>query len=143
MTDIATLVVALLVALIAWREWIVNRTRLRVELFDRRYKVYERLTGFLADVLINGRVAPNSDIELLRDTKQAHFLFGGDPVVKDVITSIYKKAVALHALEAELPALSGQERTDNLEAQREIKEYFSQQLNLMELTFEQYLGISE
>ncbi len=38
---IATTVIAFLVAVITWRQLSTDRSRLRHELFDRRYKIYE------------------------------------------------------------------------------------------------------
>ena len=135
-TAITTAAVAILVAIITWRQWITNRARLKHELFERRYLVYEKIAGFLAEVLQAGRVPTGRDHEFLRETKRAYFVFDCDTDVKNLVTKIYQHAVHLHALDAELEALRGNERTGNLEKQREIKDWFESTLSSMEEKFE-------
>ena len=47
----ATFIVAAIVAYIAWQQWMVSRDRLRLDLFDRRYRVYQAVRKFGALVL--------------------------------------------------------------------------------------------
>ena len=140
-TAITTAAVAILVAIITWRQWITNRARLKHELFERRYLVYEKIAGFLSEVLQAGRVPTGRDYEFLRETKRAYFVFDCDTDVKNLVTEIYRHAVHLHALDAELAALGGNERTGNLGKQREIKDWFQSTLSSMEEKFEKYLRL--
>jgi hypothetical protein len=140
-TAITTAAVAILVAIITWRQWITNRARLKHELFDRRYAVYEKIAGFLAEVLQAGRVPTGREYEFLRETKRAYFVFGCDTDVKTLVTEIHQHAINLHALGAELDGLSGNERIRNIEQQREIKEWFQSTLTSMEERFEKYLRL--
>jgi hypothetical protein len=41
--SIATLFLSVAVAVIAWQQWRVADNKLRLDLFDRRYKVYDAL----------------------------------------------------------------------------------------------------
>jgi hypothetical protein len=41
--SIATLFLSVAVAVIAWQQWRVPDNKLRLDLFDRRYKVYDAL----------------------------------------------------------------------------------------------------
>lgn len=138
---IATTVIALAVAVITLRQWLTDRARLRHELFDRRYQIYERLTGFLADVLVAGRVAPGAEMELLREAKRAYFVFAGDKDVGTLISEIYREAVHLHALGAQENSLTGEALKKNIEAQRVIKDRFEVVLKSMEHRFEKYLKL--
>jgi hypothetical protein len=140
-TAVTTAAVAILVAILTWRQWFTNRARLKHELFDRRYEVYEKVTAFLAEVLQAGRVPTGREYEFLRETKRAYFVFDCDADVKTLVTDIYQHAVHLHALDAELEALGGNERTGNLEEQREIKDWFQSTLSSMEEKFEKYLRL--
>jgi len=47
LSPIATLIVGLAVAIIAWQQWRVAKDKLRLDLFDRRYKVFEATRTFL------------------------------------------------------------------------------------------------
>jgi hypothetical protein len=140
---VATTAIAFLVAVITWRQWITNRLRLRHELFDRRFEIYEKLTGFLADTLAAGRVAPGAEIELLCQTKRAHFVFGSDTEIRSVISEIYRGAVNLHALSSEEENLSGDVLKKNIEDQRYIKNDFEVTLNSMENKFGKYLRLKD
>ena len=51
----ATLIVGLSVAFIAWQQWQLARNKLRLDLFDRRYKVFEATRRFLAVILRDAR----------------------------------------------------------------------------------------
>ncbi|MBL8529798.1 MAG: hypothetical protein JNL68_19120 [Burkholderiales bacterium] len=140
-TAVTTAAVAVLVAVITWRQWVTNRARLKHELFDRRYAIFEKITGFLAGVLQSGRVASGHEEQFLRDTKQAFFVFDCDPSIKTLVSDIYEHAVHLHALDAELAGLSGLARSENIQEQREIKDWYQTQLGTIESQFERYLRL--
>lgn len=123
-TAIVTTMVAVLVAAITWGQWRTNRARLRHELFDRRYDAYEKIAGFVANVCTSGCVEPGSDVEFLRQTKQAYFIFGCDRPVRDFLDAIYKHAVTLQTLQKKEEHLSGASATANVEKQDEEKEWF-------------------
>ena len=44
---IATFALSVAVVIIAWRQWRLARSKLRLDLFDRRYKVYEATSKFV------------------------------------------------------------------------------------------------
>jgi hypothetical protein len=48
---IATLIVGCAVAFIAWQQWQVANSKLRLDLFDRRYKVYDATRKFVAGIV--------------------------------------------------------------------------------------------
>ena len=60
-TAIATASVAILVAIITWREWATNRARLRHERFELRYAVYEGIAAFFAVAMQEERVPNDGD----------------------------------------------------------------------------------
>ena len=81
------------------------------------------------------------DFEFLGETKQAFFVFAGDSEIKSLISKIYEQAVNLHALEAELPGLSGSARSTNIERQSEIKLWCASTLESIETKFAKYLRL--
>lgn len=141
-TAVVTAAVALLVALITWGQWVTNRARLQHELFDRRYAVYEQIAAFIAEILISGRVPAGEPDNFSRRTKTVYFVFACDSDVKALVTEIYRKAVELHALDATLETLHGDERKRNVEAQRAVKDWFEQTLGSLEKRFEKYLNLT-
>jgi hypothetical protein len=47
LSPIVTLLVSCALAFIAWQQWQVARNKLRLDLFDRRYRVYDATRKFL------------------------------------------------------------------------------------------------
>jgi hypothetical protein len=56
-----TLVLAASVAIVAWLQWSVALNKLRLDLFDRRYKVYDATRKFLS-VIIREATFTNPDL---------------------------------------------------------------------------------
>ena len=138
-TIIAT-VMAILVFIITWGQWVTNRMRLKHELFDRRYAIYEKITVFLTDVL-QGHVPPGREEEFLRETKLAFFVFNCDPNVKNLVTEIYKHAIRLHTAIVQIKETTGDERTNMLNQEQEIRNWFMDTLKSIEKKFEDYLRL--
>ena len=80
MLSIATFCLSVAVVCVAWAQWRVARNKLRLDLFDRRYKVYEATRTFL-----HLSIAEHSKIDwhlsnFKNATAHAEFLFGSDVV---------------------------------------------------------------
>jgi hypothetical protein len=138
---VATPTIAALVAIITWRQWATNKAKLRHELFDRRYEVYERVAGFLSSVIQSGRVEPGTAEEFLRQTKKAYFVFGGDAAIKTLVEQIYHQAAKLHALQAKVNGLTGQALESNVDKQTEVKGWFQETLHSLEPRVSKYLRL--
>lgn len=139
---VVTTVVAILVAIITCGQWITNRARLRHELFDRRYTMYETIASFLASIAIDGMLRQSADREFLRNTKKAYFVFGCDPDIKNLVSEIYRLAVDLDTLHTVLDALTvADQRAANVQRQRDIKDRLQNILDSMESKFEKYLRL--
>ena len=141
-TAVTTALVAVIVAVITGGQWLTNRARLRNELFDRRYAVYEKIAGFIAEILISGRVPEGEPEGFSRRTKTAYFVFECDKEVKVLITEIYQQAVKLHALDVTLEGLTADERKKNVESQRVVKDWFQETLGSLEARFERFLKLA-
>jgi len=141
-TTVVTTIVAALVAVITWRQWVTNRARLRHELFDRRYTIYEQIAGFMAGVLQSGAVEAGAAFDFLRQTKRAYFAFACDEAVKRLVEDIYKQAILLHALQAKQKALpAGDALNSNVDKQGQVLEWFNTTLSSLEDRFEEYLRL--
>lgn len=119
-SGLLTPTIAVLAAYIAWQQWRTNNLRLKHELFNRRYELYEMITFFISGILTRGSVQPNSDTQFLRDTKTAVFLF--NKRIQEFIQEIYQKAVTLDTLHTMQDSLGGEQLIHNEDEQRKIKE---------------------
>ena len=141
-TAVISTILAALVALITWRQWVTNRARLRHELFDRRYAIYEQVAGFLAEVFSRGAVEPGAASNFLRQTKRAYFAFGCDIAVKQLVEEIYKQAILLQMLKEKESVLPpGDDLIRNIEKRGEILQWFNTTLSSLEPHFAKYLRL--
>lgn len=104
--------------------------------------MYETIAMFLASIAIEGRVREFSERKFLIDTNNAYFIFGCDHEVKNLVNEIYKLAVELGSLDAELNTLPvGEQRSANVKRQSDIKCKLQDILDSMERKFEKYLRL--
>ena len=131
--------IAILGIYIAYQQWRTNKNRLKLELFEKRYEIFMSIKKFIANVLSSGIVEPGADIQFLRDTKSAGFLF--DENIANLTTEMYKMANKLHSLEKTEKTHIGDKLEINLDKQDEIKDWFQQQLNDIDKVFMKFLKI--
>jgi hypothetical protein len=90
---VATLIVGLAVAYIAWQQWQVASNKLRLDLFDRRYKIYDATRKFL-EVITRDREFEDSQLfEFYAGTSDAAFFF--DAAVVDYLSQIRERALKM------------------------------------------------
>jgi hypothetical protein len=140
-TAIVTALIALVVALVTRQQMLTTKAKLRHELFDRRYAIYERIAQFLGDVLVSGGVGHGDEIKLLRDTKLAYFAFVCDEAVRVLVDDIYRHAVKLQVLQKKEESLAGEALESNVDKQTEVKEWFSATLQSLDEKFVGYLRL--
>src|SRR4051812_29661402 len=87
----ATLIVGLSVGFIAWQQWQLAHSKLRLDLFDRRYKVFDATRIFLAVIGRDSRFEESHLFEFDAGTSDAEFLFGSDIV--NYLAEIRKRAI--------------------------------------------------
>jgi hypothetical protein len=137
-SGLLTPTIAVLAAYIAWQQCRTNDLRLKHELFDRRYDLYVKITSYLATILTTGRVEPNSEMQFLRDTKAVDFLF--DKRIHAFVHEIYSNAVTLYTLSKMENTFVGDKLAHNIDEQRKIKDWFSEQLNTCTVRFAPFLS---
>src|SRR5258708_25252441 len=86
-----TLVIGLVAAYIAWRQWRTSHDRLVLDLFDRRLLVFQELTRAISEAFHK----PNAEIQDLAKfdvaTEKARFLFG--PEVHSYLAEVRKHLI--------------------------------------------------
>jgi hypothetical protein len=137
----ATLIVGLSVAYIAWQQWQVARSKLRLDLFDRRYKVFEATRKFLAVISRDARFEDSQLFEFYAGTSDAEFLFGSEVV--DYLEEIRERSLdmRLHQKLYE-PLPVGDERSRHVQFHHDQLVWLADQLTAMSKTFRPYLGFS-
>lgn len=71
-------VVGLFIAFIGLRQLRNGRQKLQLEMFDRRYSMYEATKLLIDKIAINGQVSSADLVEFRRNVRGAEFLFDGE-----------------------------------------------------------------
>lgn len=124
---------------IAFRQWKTNQNKLKYDLFDRRFSVYDAARNLIASILTFGKVKDEDLIKFLSGTREAKWLLDSD--VADYLEKIlYHKALELQLIETNMTDI-GVEVERNLLIQRktELKKWFSHQYNVLDTKFSPFL----
>jgi hypothetical protein len=134
-------VIALIGAGIAFLQWRLAQNKLKLDLFDRRFKIYEGARELLRSVMTSGKAKDDEVFNFLVATREAKWLFD-DSIAEYLEKEIYHKAVDLQTLDAELVGVPvGEKRTKNVTAQRKLKEELLAQFKVLDEKFTPYLRL--
>jgi hypothetical protein len=136
---VATFFLSVAVGIVAWLQWRVAHSKLRLDLFDRRYKVYEATQKFV-DSINNDPAHVGSYLnDFNAGTSNAEFLFDADVLnyIKLVRTRAVHMRTALELYEAQP---DGEQRTRNVEKYEADRAWLIEQATAMTKTFAPYLG---
>ena len=134
-------VVAVLGSFIAYRQWRLAQSKLKLDLFDRRLKVYEAATGLISSIMTSGKTKDDETFKYMVSTREAKWLLSQEIAVY-LDKQLYHKAIDLQTLAAELEGvLVGEVRTKNVQAQAEIKKWFMAQYPVLDAKFGPFLHL--
>jgi hypothetical protein len=114
---------------------------IRLEAYDRRLKVYDTITRFIAETLQDGTTDNEKLIEMLRATKHAKFLFDNDDI-RGYIDLLYNKGLEYEYKEKEIWKAPIEAREKMANDIHEIRKWFRDQFDIVEAKFEKYLQLS-
>jgi hypothetical protein len=139
--SIATLFLSFAIVVIAWQQWRIADNKLRLDLFDRRYKVYDATRKFLAVIMREATFADSQLFEFYAGTSDAEFLFGADVV--DYLGQIRKRALHMRTAQQLFEPLPvGDERSRHVLAAHDDLSWLSDQITAMTEVFTPYLGFA-
>ncbi len=137
-----TMLVALFAAWIALQQWWINREKLRLDLFSRRYAIFEATRKFILFIGREGRVDLAAQRDFWAGTVDAGFLYHADVV--GYVEEIHKKSVKLH-YHAQMQGSDVPGRGAHIEAEKELLLWFAEQLrdDGMAAVFGRYLRFQD
>lgn len=133
-----TPVIAIIALYVAYAQWRTARNKLKLDLFDRRFVIYEAVRKIIGNILVRGNVDDKNLFEFLSGMHASKWLFD-DSVAEYFEKGIYHKLVDLQTLEHELPGLTGVDRSDNIKKQAELKKWLSKQYDVIDRMLKRYL----
>jgi hypothetical protein len=142
-----TPLIAVLAIYIAYQQWRVNVRKLRLDLFDRRWAVYQAVIAFIATVCTDFKVKAADIGTLRRATVTADFLFG--PEIPTYIDELCDRAIKLAAVQAKYrsiadpPPPADYDHSAVTAAMAEGEKWFGDQLErrTINLKFTKYLDV--
>lgn len=94
---VATVVLAILGAYIAYRQYTLGREKFKLDLFEKRFAVFAGARKFLTLILRDASVSREHLFDYRASVAEASFLFDED--ITEYLRLIDSKALRLHTLE--------------------------------------------
>lgn len=135
--------IAGIAACIAYQQFQVARTKLRLDLYEKRFKVFTALKEFMLKVMQKADVDIDDFRRLYAEIAEAEFLFG--PEVVKYITEVKRKAADLGVLQDKLHRQHlpvGPERTKAAADDADILRWLDMQLEEAPKIFKPYLDFT-
>ena len=141
LTALLTPTLAVLGAHIAYRQWQLAQNKLKFDLFDRRFQVYEAARNLLASIMTSGKAQDDEVMKFRIATREARWLLSQD-VADYLDKQLHHKALDLQCLASELKGVGvGETRTKNVYAQADIKTWCMAQYDVLDQKFSPFLQL--
>jgi hypothetical protein len=142
---VITVIFALAAVCFAYAQWRLGDMQLRASLFGRRLAVHDAMRRLASDVRTTGAAPLDALFTMLRETRDATFLFKPDDHLAEFIHEFYKQGLALQTTQTLHQAI----RYPNREAERqklgereaELLAWFGDQDSRIEEKFRPYLKL--
>jgi hypothetical protein len=141
--SIAAIVVGSIAGYVAYRQWRTASNRLRFDLFEKRYAMYEKLQDVVGTVLANGTVEYNELGTFYRATRGVEFLFG--PEIERYLAEIRDSLgkLAGHQRQIDVGPAHNPNYGVGVKEAYKINLYLEEQLmKVMRMKFKEYLSLS-
>lgn len=128
------IVLTVLGSYIAIQQYRTNKKKLKLDLFDKRFLIFQATKDYLAEVIISVPTSLEEQSKFLRGTRGAEYVFSKD--IKKYIDEIWAKSIDLEEW-AQDPgtALHAQERASHIK-------WFKKELENVDTKFRKYMQLS-
>jgi hypothetical protein len=130
-TSLLTPLIAIFGSIIAWQQFRINRTKLKHELFEKRFRVFEGTKGLILSVIRDMSLKYEDRYKFFEETKGELFLF--EQEIHDYLDMLLKKAIQLRLHEQKKEHDEG----------HEILIWFTKEIENVDKMFDNYLKIKE
>ncbi len=136
-----TLLIAGIATYIAYQQWRTNAQKLKLDLFDRRYRIFEEIGRLLSIVYPRGTVELSDIAAFNTRTVEAKFLFGAE--IERYLREISDYARDVEILNFQIGDPLGAERIKNIEEKRKAMEWLKAQTDGSAEKFKPYLDFTK
>lgn len=144
LSALLTPVIALVTTYIAIQQYRTNQLKFRLELFEKRYAIYQGVKDFIRFAVQKGNVADGELFKLNDETHDAFFLY--DEHVDEYVDELRSKGARLMYLHDRLSAQDlpiGEERSGLSAEAAELRTWFGKQLLQSKHVFKKNLRVSQ
>ncbi|MBR7924600.1 hypothetical protein QZM26_21615 [Burkholderia multivorans] len=136
-------IIAIVGGWIAWQQVRINRNKLKLDRFDKRFAVHEAAMTFVAAVCRSSDASVDEMNDFLAKTRGTRFLLSKE--IADYLNEIHNKAGHLHSLNTTMQSLVLTEewRKKFAEKWAELNEWFQQQLDVIPERFAPFLSVDD
>jgi hypothetical protein len=142
LSALITPVVAIVVVYIAYRQWLTAKDKLKLDLFEKRFKVYEASIKFISSIINNNGMVSNEDMNDFIFNKNCSKWLFNEEIYGYLSEQIYERAIDLNVLNMELKDMGeGDQRTNIAHNQGEIRKWFNSQYRILDELFYPFLRL--
>lgn len=149
---ISTPIIALLVGYVAYRQYRIDKSRLRQETYPVKILIYKASIKFISEIIKNSSMDEVKIARYYEEVSEANFLFGKFP--NKQIEDLYYKAFDLFELETicksyqvspgeEITKEQSQDYSETLKKRNALKKWFVQQQIVTAKIFKKELALIE
>ena|ERR1700686_1273856 len=139
-TPIVALTAAFIAGLLQWRQARIARNKLILDLFDRRFPLYQATQDLFGTIFVHGKATDEDFTKYLWSVRTARWLFDAK-LAEYLKTIIGKKVEQLITLNSEFETLTSAERHKNLANQSELKKWFDREYEALDGRFRNFLQL--
>jgi hypothetical protein len=141
MSPLVAPVTAIIAVYIAFQQYRVNRTRVRVELYDRRVSVLRAARALIHANIRAGTADGDALSEYVKAVSEADFLFPNRKVSR-YLDELYKKSLRMWTIDQELKGLPvGEKRNERVEEHAGLLMWANEQQAAVAGKFQRYLRV--
>lgn len=141
-TAIASTIFGISAIFFAYQQWKINTSKLKLDLFEKRYAVYDGVRKFLSVILSEATFTDKDLFQYYADTSDAEFLFGSEVVT--FIDKVKRKSLRMRTLQKKYDRLpTGEKRSELVEKEHVELEWLMGQLSQLRKVFSPYLSFSK
>lgn len=142
LSGLLTPLLAIIATLILYWQFRLEKSRWRLDLYDKRYPVFLATMQYLSFIAKEDTVTQEELLKFLRNSKDMDFLFAND--LKEYLRKLYKKGVRVRYLRKKLEHEPvGEKRTKLVDEQSDLVEWFTKQFEVSKALFGKYLRIEK
>jgi len=123
-------------------KWKTGKAHVKIELYEKRYTIYQSLIGFLEQIVTKGMIAPETVFKFTAETAESKFLF--DDPIRKYLKEIADNAMILYGVEQKYSILPiGSERSRLVDKKWELQQWFEQQTKIASSKFDKFLNLKD